>query len=662
MRFHLGTMILFGVIVGTGALAQTDPAKDLTAVSLEDLMNTKVTSVSRRQQSIADSAAAVSVLTSEDIRRSGASSIPELLRHVIGLDVARVNATNWAVSARGFNSSFANKMLVLIDGRTVYDPFFGGVFWDIQDTLLEDVDRIEVIRGPGASVWGANAVNGVINIITKKTVDTQGGLLVASAGNVERGSGAVRYGGTIGQKTQYRIFSKYSDVNANDVDRLGPSDDNLSMLRAGFRIDSALNSRNQLTVSGEFYSGQDNSVWQQAVIGQPIALQYQNPTNLLGGFGLGEWKHAFSNGSDSILRVYYEKHQRSGLDIDLQRDTYDVDFQHNFSVGSRQQITWGLGYRYSADQTIATDKGLVLLPASDTNAMGNGFVEDTISFLDSRFKLAVGAKVERSGFSNLELQPRISGIFKFNRRHSVWAAISRASRTPDRADIGVQADVLGIAPSPLPGLVRVFGSSHVDSEHVAAYEAGYRWQHSKLFSLDAASFYNRYAGVVGAVPGIPSVQQVPTLYVLVPTIETNLFNGPSYGGEVQSHWVLTDRWRFNANYAFLRVSLKAPGNSQMAPSNSDSPRHTFLADSSFQVNRRIETNVFLRAMSSTPGAGGPAYAQLGARIGWHLSESSEFSIVGEDLLHQTKPEFTLAQVLVPNVVGRSIFAKLTWHF
>jgi iron complex outermembrane receptor protein len=658
VKFHLGTIILFSCIIGTSAFAQTDPSSDLTAISLEELLNTKVTSVSRRQQSISDSAAAVSVLTSEDIRRSGASSIPELLRHVIGLDVARVNGTNWAVSSRGFNSFFADKMLVLVDGRIVYNPIFGGVFWDEVDTMLEDVDRIEVIRGPGASVWGGNAVNGVINIITKKTADTQGGLLVASGGNVERGNGAGRYGGTIGKKTQYRIFAKYSDLNS-DGSGPGPNRSDLSMLRGGLRVESQLDSENKVTISGESYSGQDNSVWTEGVIGQPVPQPYQNPINVAGGFVLGEWDHAFRNGSDSLLRFSYEKPKRTGLDL----TSYDVEFQHNFSVGSRQQISWGFGYRYTTDTTAVTGRGFKFVPASDTTSLGNGFVEDTFAFLGSRLKLSVGGKIERSDFSNWELQPRISGIFKLNRRHSVWAAVSRANETTSRTDRAIQADVVGLAPNPLPGLVRAMGNPNLKAERVAAYEAGYRWEPLKRVSVDAATFYNRYSDLVGQLPGTPSVQQVPTLYVLVPTISTNEFSGPSYGGEIQSHWILSDRWRLNVNYAFLRVSLKAPATgSQVGPANADSPRHTFLIDSSFQLNRRIETNLFLRAMSSAPDANAPAYAQLGARIGWHLSESSELSLNGEDLLHQARPEFSPAQILVAGVVGRSISAKLTWHF
>ena len=284
---------MFCSLLCSPACAQRqDP--DLSSATIEELMNIRVTSASRNPQTLHDSAAAVSVLTAEDIARSGANSIPELLRRVIGLNVGRINGTTWAVSARGFNWQFANKMLVLIDGRTVYDPFFSGVFWDIQDTMLEDIDRIEIIRGPGGSLWGANAVNGVINIITKPAGETQGGLLVLGGGNLEHGIGSVRYGGKIGRHTAYRVLGKYKDESSDRS--LSPSEYDLTLTRGGFRTDTEMSPGNTLKVTGEAYGGMNNSVWQQPLLIPPYVEEWQNRATVAGGFMTAEWNHLYGNG------------------------------------------------------------------------------------------------------------------------------------------------------------------------------------------------------------------------------------------------------------------------------------------------------------------------------------------------------------------------------
>jgi iron complex outermembrane recepter protein len=338
----VSALLLISLASSVRAQKLTD---DLTAASLEDLMNIEVTSVSKREEKLFETAAAIYVITQEDIRRSGATSIPELLRMVPGLNVARIDANKWAISARGFNGQFANKMLVLIDGRSVYTPLFSGVYWDVQDTLLADIERIEVIRGPGATLWGANAVNGVINIITKSAKETQGGLLTVGGGSEETGLGSLRYGGPLGKAAHYRIYTKYFN-RTDQVDGLGRSTTGQwAIHRGGFRLDWQASRRDAVTFQGDLYHG---SISQQAILPRlspPFTVAVNDPADVGGLNLLTRWSRSASSKSDFTLQFYYDRTQRFDQVVDETRNTYDLDLQHHLAAGRRHDLVGGLGLR-----------------------------------------------------------------------------------------------------------------------------------------------------------------------------------------------------------------------------------------------------------------------------------------------------------------------------
>jgi len=297
-------------------------------------MNVEVTSVSRRAEKLSVAPAAISVITAEELRRSGATSIPEALRLVPGMEVARVDAHNWAISARGFNDLFANKLLVLMDGRSVYTPLFSGVYWDVQDTLLEDIERIEVIRGPGATLWGANAVNGVINIITRSARDTQGLLLAGGGGTEEQGFAAVRYGGKLGDNAYYRVYAKYFNRDDQVLPDGNDSNDRWNMARGGFRIDWDASPENHFTLQSDLYSGRLNQTYFLPAPNPPYAQTNQAHLNVEGGNVLGRWSHTISERSDMKLQVYFDRTVRDGPVLDEDRDTFDLDLQHHFLLAT----------------------------------------------------------------------------------------------------------------------------------------------------------------------------------------------------------------------------------------------------------------------------------------------------------------------------------------
>jgi iron complex outermembrane receptor protein len=389
--------IFISAIIGlqcsfTAAEAPRAPGQ-LAEMSIEQLLNVTVTSVARRSERLADSPAAVHVITYDELRRSGVRSIPEALRLAPGLNVARVNAHDWAISSRGFNDLFANKLLVLIDGRSVYTPLFSGVYWDVQDALLEDIDRIEVIRGPGAALWGANAVNGVINIISKRAAETQGTFVEGGGGTEERAFGAVRYGGKIGPDLRYRVYGKY--LNRDDSALLGGSeaDDAWESGRAGFRVDYEPAGSDRFNLQGDIYRGRADQLYQRLMPLPPFAaFESRTRDRFSGGNVIGRWTHTFSETSEFTLQTYFDRTTRVSTIFADERDTIDVDFQHRFKVGERQVIVWGGGYRHMADDTRSTFD-IALSPARRQTDLYSAFVQDEIALVPEKLTLTLGTKI-----------------------------------------------------------------------------------------------------------------------------------------------------------------------------------------------------------------------------------------------------------------------------
>jgi iron complex outermembrane receptor protein len=400
--------ILLSLLAGfTAVAAETPPPSSGSApdLSLEDLVNIKVTSVSKRETNLDTSPAAIYVITQDDIRHSGLSSIPELLRMVPGLNVARVDGSQWAISSRGFNGQFANKLLVLVDGRAVYTPTFGGVFWNAQDVVLENLDRIEVIRGPGASLWGANAVNGVINITTKSAKDTQGGLISVSAGTEDQPSTIVQYGGQLATNLYYRVYVKYFNREGL-VDSAGrPSPDDWRSVRTGARLDWELSPSATMTVQGDYYDNRAGGNIHEPNLTPPLFFQSVNlETHNNGGNVLGRWTQNFSETSQLTLQVYFDHFKQEYGFTKVLQDTFDIDLQHRFSLGPRNDLVWGAGYRLTATK-VTPSFFAEAVPESRQFSIYNAFLQDDLTVVSDRLHLILGAKVEHNEFTGWELQP-----------------------------------------------------------------------------------------------------------------------------------------------------------------------------------------------------------------------------------------------------------------
>ncbi|RJP22943.1 MAG: TonB-dependent receptor [Candidatus Omnitrophota bacterium] len=657
--------------------AKTDNSSDLlamnlTKLSLEELMNIEVTSVSKQPERLSQAAAAVFVITQDDIRRSGVNSIPEALRMVPGLQVARIDASKWAISSRGFNGMFANKLLVMIDGRSVYTPLFSGVFWDAQDTLIADVERIEVIRGPGAALWGANAVNGIINIITKHAKDTQGGLLAMKLGTEENAVGGFRYGGKVSDNTFYRVYTKYLNhddfVNASGTDR----NDEWDVIRGGFRVDSSLSESDELTVQGDLYGGKEGTTYQTAVLQEPYNLNVHSRDGMAGGNLLSRWSHIFSDVSDSSLQLYYDWTKREFNIGAEERHSFDIDFQHHYQWNTRNDLMWGLGYRFTGDSLDAIlDASLV--PPNREDHLFNAFLQDEITIWEDVLKLTLGSKFEHNDYTGFEIQPNARLLWTPHTRHTVWASVSRAVRTPSRADhdIRLQQYILPpndpFLPLPLPVSPLVYGSRDFNSEDVIAYELGYRVQAKDWLSFDIASFYNDYDHLRTAEIGLISFDSSPIPHFFLPLTVDNNMNGETYGMELAANIQPANWWSLHPAYTFLQIQLHTNSLSNDVLNyeiERQNPHHQFSLRSSMDLSKVVDFDLWLRYVDNIPQMNVPAYLTLDARLGWKPSETFELSIGVQNLFDDRHQEFGDPQLVrsLASEVERNVYIKGEWRF
>lgn len=642
---------------------------DLLQLSLEELGTIKITTVSRKSESLSSAAAAAYVITQDDLRRSGATSLPEALRMAPGLDVARANSRQWAISSRGFNDLFANKLLVLIDGRTIYTPMFSGVFWEDTDPLLEDVDRIEVIRGPGATLWGANAVNGVINVITKNARQTQGTLLSGGGGIEERGFGSMRYGGQLATNVYYRVYGKYSDHDDFTLSNGNGAEDNWWSSQWGTRIDWEPSDNNRLSLQGDYYFGDWNSLIRRHSFSPPGMFTDHLRDKSEGGNLLGRWTHEISSESELSIQLYYDRTDRGfGITREI-RDTFDLDVQHRFPLGERQEIVWGASYRFSADDISQSADFSMDRPSVGLQLFGS-FVQDEITLVPDRLHFTAGTKVEHNDFTGFEVQPSGRLAWTPDDHHTLWAAVSRAVRTPSRAERGARFysdPPPSVPPLPLPTLIPASGNPNFDSEELIAYELGYRAMLHPKLSFDLAAFYNNYDRLYNVVQLPVDVRFTPTAqpYLALPVTDNNALYGESYGGELTATWQPLDNWRLRANYTFLQINLHTRGGipSFTEESEGDSPQHQLALWSDFDLGRRVEWSVGVHHVDSLPSQRVAAYTELEMRLGWHITPNCEISLVGRDLLHAHHQEFSPFLFWSREVeVDRTVFAKLTLSF
>jgi iron complex outermembrane recepter protein len=634
---------------------------ELKKLSVEELMAIQVTSVSRTAEPLGDAPAAVAVVTNEDIRRSGATSVPEALRHIPGIHVARQSASEWAISSRGFTSVNSEKLLVLTDTRSLYTPLFSGVFWDVQDYLLQDIERIEVIRGPGATLWGSNAVNGVINITTKSARDTQGLYAETSVGTEERAAVAARYGGQMASGAYYRVFAKYFDRGATFSPNESPDDWQTGHF--GFRSDWEASARDAWTVQGDVYRGDVGQLSPSiTVIGRP------GPTGRLrvgvsGGNLLTRWRRSLSPGSDLQLRLYYDRTHRDDPSFDDTLDTVDLDFQHRFARGARHNITWNANYRLTANDN---DAGGIFAvdPSFSRDQVVSGFLQDQIRLLDP-LHVTVGAKVEHNDFSGTEVQPSGRVAWDPWPRHMVWGAVSRAVRVPTRFERDIAVDVTDPAGNPV---VRLLGNREFDSERLLAYEAGYRWQALRTVSVDTAIFHNRYEGLTSLELGAPFLDP-GSGRTIIPLQNQNLTDGRTRGAEALVTYAPIASLRLTASYSHVDLSLDPRG----ADLNrgrfleGSTPRHQFGLRSYLDLPARFQFDVMFRHLSAirqipqiVTGEGLDGYAELDLRLAWDGWRRVEISLVGQNLLHDHHAEF--GEPAARGEIQRGVYGKVAWGF
>jgi iron complex outermembrane receptor protein len=611
--------------------------ESLESLSAKDVivpqMDVVVSTVSRTESTVGRSPAAVYVLTNEMIRRSGARNIPEALRLVPGVQVARINANTYAISIRGFNQQFANKLLVQIDGRTVYTPLFAGVFWDVQDVLLEDVERIEIIRGPGATVWGANAVNGVINVITKRAQDTQG-LFVEGGGGNERGFASARIGGQSGDFS-WRTYGKWFDRDAG-LSLAGNASDDWQMGRFGFRTDWQPNRCDTITFQGDYYDGDAGQFLRTPTAVFPFVQTGPQNKSLAGGNALVRWSRQIDEDSDWSLQFYYDRTERTleSTNFRENRDTVDVDFQYRFGWSDYHSIIWGFGYRNTRDK-IRNAFGLRFLPTDRADDRFSFFVQDKMTLLDDRLYFTVGSKFSWNDYTGFEIQPTARLLYTPSERQTAWASVSRAVRVPSRA----ADDLLLLTPPTsvpiFPTFSAVQGNRNNVSEQLLSWEMGIREAPTDNFYWDLAVFYNQYKDLSSIMPGLPGIDPITGVFA----VPLNLVNGQeaeTYGCELASTWQINRCWTMRGAYSFLRIDLLS---GDTAGTEGSSPRNQFFIHSSWDLGCDWEFDLIGRYVDTLTTDQIPSYFEMDTRLAWRPTDSFEFAVVGRNLLDRAHSEF-----------------------
>jgi iron complex outermembrane recepter protein len=607
-------------------------AKELKELSVEELMNLEVLLVSRSPQKLTQASSSVQVITGMDIRNSGASNVAEALRLVTNLQVAQQRSNSWIIGSRGFNTIFANKLLVMIDGRTVYTPLFAGVLWDQQNLLLEDIEKIEVVSGPGGALWGANAVNGIINIVTKKTADTQGLYASVQIGSFVRDQAALRWGGKIGKKANYRVYGQHFSRASTEQPNGEKFQDSWRMTQGGFRIDWSGDASDTYTVQGDLYGGTVKTT------GSNSDMKGQNL--------LARWRHTVSEKAEWSLQLYYDSYYKSdapGSSSDEMK-TVDADFQYRFPLGKSHSVMVGAGYRRVWDHFISSS-AVAILPARKNLDLVNGFIRDEIS-VSEKLTLAIGTKLLHNVYTGVEFQPGLRTSYAFNRKNHLWAAASRSVRTPSRIDV----DYFSPAEPQPPTAFSVTGGPQFESEKLFAYELGYRMVPDSKSTVSLSAFYNNYKDVYSleAFPG---------------TLHYEIRNGSrakSRGLELAGTYQLLQNWRVRAGYTFFDMDLTSTSATAIDPAYlANDVRHQALLHSMAELPFGFHIDVigrYLDYISATLAtAKVPAYVTLDTRLAYTF-KFAEFSVVGQNLASKRHNEFDVLRI------PRSIYAKLAIRF
>jgi iron complex outermembrane receptor protein len=684
--FHFHCAALLAICTSASAFAaEQSQDRDLSELSLQELTDLEVTSLSKRPQLASQAPAAIFVLTQDDIRRSGANTIPEALRMVPGLQVSQIDGNKWAITARGFNGRFANKLLVLMDGRTVYTPSFSGVYWDLQDTLIDDIERIEVIRGPAGTVWGTNAVNGIINVITKHTDQTGGVLATGEIGTHQSGTVNARIGSADAGPVHWRAFARYStqgdNLQLNGTDAF----DSWQQTRVGGRADIALSGSNSLRTSMELFRGES---------GDTLSGSFLTPTTnpntpALRGIGdiKGIWAAAnfvHRTGSDSRveMQLNYDSSDRAGSILSEKRETLDLDFQHELAQLGIQKITWGLGLRYNQDH-LALGNLNAIVPSAYHFWLASGYLQDEVALFDGRGALTAGLRLENATLGGTAVLPNMRVQFAATQHSSIWAAVARGERRPSRAERDISLpNLIGPIPPgvggntyPLPITFGVVGDSNFGSEKLIAYESGFRWQPHSTLSFDLAIFYNDYRQLRGGrdldptcLPSGASITQNPACFFTASGIRllrslTNQSSGDTFGGELVARWTPSANWRLTGTYSHITKQLEAvePNDPAVLFGQGQDAENEYAIRSTVSFGPHWDWDLFTQHRDKIPLAGIDSYTRVDTRIAWRPALDIELSLAGKNLL---KPSHTEALSefldLMPVEIRRSIYFQARW--
>ena len=650
------------------AAGQPERSKvDLAEMSIEELMNIEVTSVSKKAEPVFYAPSAVFVITQEDIRRSGATNIPDVLSMAPGVHVARIDANKWAVSIRGFNGSFANKLLVLIDGRSVYTPLFSGVYWDVQDLALEDIERIEIIRGPGATLWGANAVNGVVNIITKKAGDTQGALGSFSMGDFDRGTATVRYGGQLSEKASIRVWGKRLEC-ANFEDSQGRSaGDHWNLQHGGFRLDMQSSPKSEFTVQADAYNGVTGQTRAYPSLSLPFSSVLKQRGTMDGGNILGRWSGALSSRASTAIQFYADYAGRDDGWLDTRLTTLDLDCQQNWQISSRADLVAGAGVRqvrHHIDSTAYT----YAVPAEGTYTVFSTFVQTKLAIIKNHLDVTAGSKLEHNSYTGFEYQPSVRALWSPGSSFAIWSAVSRAVRTPSigerMADIwtGVVPPFTAANQSDMLMRIDLVPTPDFASEILIAKEVGVRYSPRDNIWVDASFFSNQYDDVILATTGDVQVMASNPPMLQLPVITRNSGSLEVMGGELTVDWSLTRSLRTQVTYTYLdRRDDGAQGAGISAdPYMFSSPDNVFGIRVQTSPARWCDVDLCARHVGELVFIGVDAYESLDARLAVRPTKGLEVAVVGKNLLDAETTQFLPEINTYETTIPRSFHCAVTW--
>ena len=632
-------------------------------LSPEQLLSADVISATKTQGTVEQTPAAVYVITAEDIIRSGVTSIPDALHMAPGVDVAQQGTGTWNVNIRGFNKGLANQLLVMIDGRTIYNPMFGGTYWELQNLPLEDIERIEVIRGPGGTLWGANAVNGVINIITKQAQDTQGRLIRAEAGNILQDSILGQIGGKTSDNSYYSVYAQHLNDGPMRSPQEGLSFNSLRDSRTGFRFDRD----DSLTVSGDAYVNTTDQLFSVPLIAAPYAVIQNDEHNSQGANLLARWKKNYTDGSQLSLQSYVDYTQHNQALLNDQEDMFDFDAQYNLRPLGPNQFIMGGGYRLT-HLSIGNSSMLSITPDNSNENLFNFFTQDKITLVPDRWYLTLGSKVEHNSFTGFEFEPNVRLQWFPDNRQTVWTSVSRAVRTPTPYETQINLLDAVFAPGGPPFALadplrfEVLANPHFKSEQLIAYEAGYRNQLTPAVSMDITAFDNFYTRIdalelasFGFVPGADP-------YFLLATTQNNHMTAQTYGVEVASDWQIKDNWKLSAGVSFLEMSLQLGPQYLAQYTSGQSPNYEGNLRSYWNINGAWSLDTIAYYVDRLQSFNTPAYVRLDANLGWKIKPGIRLNFAGQNLLHAKHMEYGSTADLSAAEVPRSLYAKITCNF